>query len=212
MKMKRVLYFVIAILVLILVIFLGNTFRKFCILKSLSEKVKEYESLTNFHSKAFFEYLDGHKMTYDIYTKDEKQLYVIMQEDKETGKVQTISTYCDNEKMNTFYVSEDSKTVSLNENNRLQVRGIANTTLDLEIGNWDLFLQSMRTKVEKIEYKGKECYKIKAMHEAYFEKETGIMLKEVGSEALTSEFEYEIGNVTDDIFIEPNISEYEIRE
>ena len=50
------------------------------------------------------------------------------------------------------------------------------------------------------------------MHEAYFEKETGIMLKEVGSEALTSEFEYEIGNVTDDIFIEPNISEYEIRE
>ena len=49
----------------------------------------------------------------------------------------------------------------------------------------------------------------------WLEKDTGLMVKNTGgmgsSFGTVTNFKYEFGNVTDNIFIEPDISEYEVK-
>ena len=53
----------------------------------------------------------------------------------------------------------------------------------------------------------------KGKNEFYIEKETGLILKrEIGSPIQTIEYAYEFDNVKDEVFIKPDVSEYEIEE
>ena len=77
---------------------------------------------------------------------------------------------------------------------------------------------SVRAKIEKTVYNGKECYVIDSDRFAkdpnehtiyYIEKDTGLIVRQVDGTRNT-DYEYEFGNVEDKVFEEPNIAEYEI--
>ena len=84
----------------------------------------------------------------------------------------------------------------------------------------NLFYLALITPIKTIEYNGKECYFLDSaeLRHSYIEKETGLILKAIDGQSenndkgITEEYEYSFNNVDDSIFVEPNISEYEIKE
>ncbi len=92
----------------------------------------------------------------------------------------------------------------------------------------------MRHSIKEVEYNGKACYVVSPIFprgkthidytredvneqlkengkfEVYLEKDTGIMVKTTGNIYIPCEVEYEIGNVKDEVFIEPDLKYYEI--
>ena len=84
------------------------------------------------------------------------------------------------------------------------------------------FLSSAFTTFKVVEYNGKDCYLIEKSNlpifkdyeigtdknEIYVDKESGLIVKIVNDD-LTTEYEYEFDNVNDDIFVEPDINQYE---
>ncbi len=94
----------------------------------------------------------------------------------------------------------------------------------------------MRNSIKEVEYNGKACYVVSSIFpeektyvdytiedekqetketgrfEVYFEKDTGIMVKTTGNVYIPCEVEYEIGTVKDEVFVEPDLKDYEIVE
>lgn len=96
------------------------------------------------------------------------------------------------------------------------------------------FEEAMRNSIKDVEYNGKACYVVSPIFpqekthtafsiedgfqetketgksEVYLEKDTGIMVKTTGNIYIPCEVEYEIGNVKDEVFVEPDLKDYEI--
>lgn len=135
------------------------------------------------------------------------------------GEISKISTYVTDKRTDTFYETKDSKTVELDSEAMLTI----NVYNSLEAENdWQTFFGSILTSVKKTDYKGKECYIVNNFlspqflggstnDEVYVEKDTGLCVKATMNGTVT-EREYEFNNVSDEIFIEPNIGEYDIKE
>ena len=86
---------------------------------------------------------------------------------------------------------------------------------------WMAILGSIFANVKSTNYNGKECYIIKGFPsslsltfegaETYIEKDTGLYLKTIEGDR-TTERKYEFDKVDDSIFIEPDISQYTLKE
>ena len=88
---------------------------------------------------------------------------------------------------------------------------------------YHIFISAI-SSITSEEVNGKDCYQIVGLNGANYciDKETGLVLRSIGEIAVgndkgeqvdrVTDFRYEFDVVTDDDFIEPDISEYEIRK
>lgn len=216
-NIMKVVKIILIILLVIIVVFLTNAVIKFMIAKQLSENVKQYTSSENYHIKSISYDSDGTQITMNYYKKNDKEL-TIMERDK-NGTTDKISIYNNGSRKDVFYDNSEGKKVELN----------TDLTIDVQIydyfdmqSNLQLFGSNMFAKIKKVDYNGKECYLLNnsftltylwgaEVDEIYIEKDTGLVVKS-NIDNHISEREYEFDNVQDEIFAEPDISQYKLIE
>ena len=213
---KNVLKIALIIIAIFVVILIINTIRNYMIITDLQDKISQYQDSTNYSIKSVSTEKDGTIVNMEYYRKDNKQ--VVFLERNLNGKISKISMYDNGERTNTYTQTEDSKIAQLNRG-KIMTAQIYNH-LETE-NNWQTFLSCINSRIKLVDYKGRECYVIKGFmsattltsegSEKYIDKETGIYVKakEVG---IVNEREYEFDKVEDSIFIEPDVSQYNIKE
>lgn len=229
MKIAKMALGSIAIIILLVMLaFWANTLRNYRILEELSQTLKETQKISNYHLTTSCKIFNYGIQVQDIYRKGEKGASII----------QIITTTGDKDKQSYYYTKDKSicyregnmasniedkyeKTVEIDENYQFGLPEIGNWfLLDFEEGTKSKLWFSMRTKIGKTIYDGKECYVIENdrfskdpnEHTIYYiEKSTAVILKQING-INHMDYNYELGNVDDKVFIEPNIEEYELVE
>lgn len=219
-------------LLAILLIFVLSYTRKLIILISLSNKVDEYTNSTNYYKKTVrYNGYDDSIMTIENYVKDEK----IIDKFKLLSEFMTVNNtnYFNGEKVNSYYEIEfdeeteeykSRKTVQLNQEREL----LAFIPDYIDMSNPAMFFGlPLFSSIKSDKCDGKDCYRIAVTwfnnnydNIFYIEKDTGLLIRMLGHTTGTdnvkydsiSNLEYKFDVVTDDDFIEPDISEYEIEE
>lgn len=215
MDKKKIISIIGVVILAIIVILVAITFRKYIIITKLQTKVSQYSESSNFYTKSTTLTDDGTKVVIEYYKKDQKQMVKILKE--ENKEITTTLMYDNGESVDTFIESPNEKIAKLNRKTNISV----NIYNHLENENkWQTLLGCFSAKVKTNIYNDKECYIIRDFisstsltakdTEIYIEKDTGLLLKTVNATDNT-EKEYQFNNVTDDIFIEPEINQYEIQ-
>ncbi len=211
-KWLKILGIVIAILIMLVLI---HTIRNYVIITDLQNKISQYTNSINYYIKSIATVKDG-TITMEYYRKDNNQ--VVFLERNLNGTINKTAIYNNGEKTDTFIQTPDTKIAQLDSGTIMSIN-IYNH-LETE-NNWQTFIGSMLASVKSTKYNGKDCYIIKDFMsstsltfegaETYIEKDTGLFIKDIEGETVT-EKEYEFNNVDDSIFIEPDISQYELKE
>lgn len=211
MNKKTILKLIVAILLIAIVIFCIDTFRKYKIVREMQTNIATYLLKTNFHLTIKYNKDNIEKYT-EYYEKDSKQFAKI--KTVKDNEAKTVYLYNnDDNSINTFIENENEKTAKLNESGEV----FAEITNYLEtVDNWQTFRASILSKVRKEQYMDKDCYVITNFmpedekKEVYIEKDTGLCLKAVIGKSVT-EFTYEFDNVKDEVFTQPDISDYKVQ-
>jgi len=216
---KKILKIIGIVILVIFVLFMINTIRKLIIIKDIQRTASQYTSSTNYHIKSVGSGMnDGITTTINSYCKGNKRLTVI--ERSKDGKVDSkVSMYDNGERVDTFSESDEVKRVDIDSEANFSM-----PVYDYFDGssNMELICSAIASKVEKIEYNGKQCYRIaicptsstlqednSEISEVYIEKDTGLVIRTHFGKAI-AEREYEFNNVKDEVFIEPDLKEYEV--
>ncbi len=207
------------ILLAILIIFVINTGRNMIIISNLNNKADNHTKYSNYHKKTTNFTGDG-LVIIDTYYKDGKTATFLRRvKEEQTNK---ISAYQSGEITNMYYQTGDDKKVQLNQKNAFLATNIFNY---LESNNiLEILVRSVTTNIKTVNCNGKDCYLITDYFSsnilmskndgAYIDKETGLIIRMTMSGDSTdtvTDYAYEFDTVTDDIFIEPDISEYKIQ-
>lgn len=160
---------------------------------------------------------DGTTILSNYYEKDNKKAMIMTRiKDNETI---TMSMYKNGDTVNTYWVTPTENKAKLNSANEIWVE-IYNV---LEVNDgWQKFLASLTSFIGSKKYDGKDCYVSNNFlisttlngsekNEFYIEKDTGLFVFS-DIDNMTSKREYEFENVSDDIFVEPDITQFTISE
>jgi len=123
-------------------------------------------------------------------------------------------------RIDTFTETKDFKTVKLNSASSMVGAQIIDVFQTDNL--WQTFLYSIPARIKTAKIEEKNCYVIKNYlspyllygtnnTEYYIEKETGLVIKTIIDDT-TATREYEFDNVEDQIFVEPDVSQYTLRE
>ena len=221
------------IILLILLIFVAATGRKIYIISDLSSKAEKSITYTNYH-KTIYSHEKGNYTKSEIFSLENKKKIVttiISDEGKKTMTMYGTKTGEDSQGfeqylINTYIETEDSKTAKLNQNGGISVDP-QNPLYTENIVQ--LILQSIPTSIKETTFYNKECYYISNFEGVYspgpegmyIDKETGLLIglaayeykNPDGTEGRmpASEYLYEFDVVTDTDFVEPDISEFEVK-
>ncbi|MBR1540516.1 MAG: hypothetical protein IJ629_05065 [Clostridia bacterium] len=224
--LKRVLTILIIVLILILVVFWTNIVRKHLIIQDLRQKIAENRKVDNYYVKVKVDYENG--MQSYIFKKGNLELVKNENDDDET----IMYRYKDleNQTVNMYFINEDSKVAILRQKDESSFgESLFEDYFDIE-NQVDYLKFLAKVKISSKEYNGKSCYCINVdkcfeitdfgfivldineirnnePYELYIEKETGL---ELYSSLLLREYEYQFDVVTDEDFIEPNISDFKV--
>ena len=211
-------------IILLLIVFLCIivTSRKMIIISKLQSRANEYTNSINFH-RIIYSYAQDTYIKSEIFCLDNKKLVItttIVNGEKIVRKI-----YSDGEVANIYTETVEKKMVKLNQKMQMAV----NIYNSLYTENWwHLLISSLPATINTKEYNGKECYYITnyvspymlCQDGAYIDKETGLVVKTISTtENMTDgskyirpamDYVYEFDTVTENRFIEPYISEYEI--
>ena len=226
---KKMKILKIALLV-ILLIFMFRVTRNMIIIVSLDRKFNDYATSQNFYLKQILHSEDGTDIA-EIYKKDNRNVRKYRTTSETINYVCT--EYYNGQTTNTYYeikyVDENisKKMAYLNKKDETMPVIPNSITTDNPI---DFIITSLFSSITTENCNGKDCYRI-AIKEPftssliptyYIEKETGLTIRSLGTGArlkndgerddFISDYQYEFDVVTDEDFIEPDISEYEIEE
>lgn len=215
---KKILKTILIILLVLFVLFLLHSFRNFMIIRKLQKSIEPYLSSTNYHLHSINSQDNGDSIVMDYYKKGSKETSIIERvSEKNPTK---ISTYINDESVTTYIDTPSEKYVTPNRNIVLSINIYNWCESD---NNWQTFLISAFCNIRTSKYNEKDCYIISNFFSPYFlyesfdsnllyvEKDTGLLLKtQVGS--MVSERSYEFNTVNDSFFVQPNISEYTLKE
>ena len=212
MKNKKIIKVILLSIFIILLIIVIYVLRNFIIITNLQDNLTPYLSSTNYHLKTV---CDGDRTSsiVNYYTKDGKQ--VVIRENYANGVTNKVSMYDNGEIIISYYDNVTDKIVKLNIPSKISVN-IMSYFEGLFEGTMQKIYMSAMLKIQNTEYNGKSCYIISPLFSnettvEYIEKDTGLCLKAI-MYGETVEKEYEFANVDDEVFIEPDISEYTIKE
>lgn len=215
MRTKKVLKVIGIILIILLVLTLIHTIRNYIIITNLQNKIAKHSNSTNYSLKVESTKDDGTKIIMRYYQKDNKQA-VILERNSEENEIK-ISTYNNGERVDMFTETKDSKIAQLDTSAQISI----NVYNQLETDNkWQTFIGSIIAKIKTEKCNEKECYVITGFPSTtaltfegtkiYIDKDTGLLVKVV-EDGTISEREYEFNNVEDTIFVEPDISQYTLK-
>ena len=205
MNGKKILKIVLIVILVLVVLFLANIIRKVIILRDLEDKISKYDLKNNYNIIATSEQDNGQKTKMNFYKKDNKELSVL--ETEVNGNNAKISWYNNGERIDTFYEGVDYKRVEIDASfmPKLETYNIFESTFG---GDKNIFIKSMTLKISSTKIDDNECYLIKLGTDKYYvEKDTGLVINIVAYGMRASKT-YEFDNVADEIFIEPDISQY----
>lgn len=223
-KIAKIALGSIAIIILsIILTFWANTLRNYRILEELRQTLKETQKTSNYHLTMSTKAGNNGLIVMDIYGKDGKVVSMSQAITIYGQRYKTTSYFKGNRRA--LYKEGDNgkqyeKTVEIDENYNIGYWGVGNWFLEepeTEGGTSKLWL-STRVKIAKTTYQGKECYVIENdrfskdpnKHIIYYiEKDTGLIVRQIQNDE-NCDYEYEFGNVDDEIFKEPNREEYEL--
>ena len=227
------------IILIIVVAFIVNTGRKMYIITDLNNKAQEYIKLENYHRTSYS--LDnGNYIKEEVFSMGDRKK-IITTTMSEDGEKEVLTIYgtkigtapdtqsyppIEKYKQNMYKVTDTEKLALLDVeigmaiDNQEAFWGIKNTK--------DLIMSAITTSINKATYDGKECYYVSNSQNIlpntsmYVNKETGLLISTIASESKNvdgtteriagAEYQFEFGTVTEDDFIEPDISEYKIME
>lgn len=212
LKNKKIIIGLLLIIIAIIALFLGLTIRKFIIFKELSKRALQYDNITNYYEKV----VDSSGMDIEYFCKENKSKKIITDYKGETRK---LTMYNNSKEVNTYVIEPNgNKVARLGSKTSFSEPNVLGFRFDGDFWYWAKLL--IASNISTTELNGKECYYINGglLTNTYIEKETGLILKmqngtmSDGSEPIIQEYYYEFGTVTDNDFIEPNISEYTIQK
>ena len=211
------------IIFIIVAIFMIITITKMSIISSLSKKANTSLASTNYHEESI-SYEGDSLVNTNIYYKDGKKV-VFLERINKNG-VSKVTIYKKGEKENIYQEIGNEKIAILNQENGLQYSIAYNDIKDYNI--FSLFLTSIFTNIKEEECNGVPCYFLNSYNSslsfyqgAYISKDTGLVVRyrdgnlintDTGRKVdLLRDIYYEFDIVTDDIFTEPNLSDYKIK-
>lgn len=215
MRTKKILKIIGIILIILLVLTLIHTIRNYIIIRNLQNKISKYSNSTNYFVKSESTKNDGTKIIMKYYQKDNKQA-VFLEKTSNENEIK-ISRYNNGERVDTFTETKDSKVAQLDTSTLISV----NIYNQLETDNkWQTFIGSIISNIRSEKCNDKECYVIKGFTSTtsltfegtkiYIDKDTGLLVKVIEDETISNR-EYEFNNVEDTIFVEPDISQYTLK-
>lgn len=216
MEKKIIIKIILVIILIVTVVFLITTFKKFFILQDMQTNANLYVSSENFHKRIITNEDENMPIVTDVYKKGEKKLVIVQNEE---AKYKT-SLYYDGIQCDEFYETAEGKKAKLNTNATLMEPLILNYIATEN--SWGSFLASIYTHIEEVTFNEKECYLITGNlnsafsltssdeKEIYIEKETGLCVKIVYNNGKTEEMQYEFNHISDEIFVKPDVNQYEI--
>ena len=227
------------IILIIVVAFIVNTGRKMYIITDLNNKAQEYIKLENYRRTSYSLY-NGIYTKEEVFSMGDRKK-IITTTMSENGEKEILTIYgtkigtvpdtqsyppIEQYKQNMYKVTDTEKLALLDVeigmaiDNQEAFWGIENTK--------DLIMSAITTSINKATYDGKECYYVSNSQNIlpnssmYVNKETGLIISTMASEIKNVdgtteriagvEYQFEFGTVTEDDFIEPDISEYKIME
>lgn len=233
MKMKILKFILLGILLM----FLFSYIRKVIILVGLNNKSNKYTNSLNCYMKTInFTSAAEIMTTLENYKKDGKYIRKIKSL-SERSKV-TTTEYYNGENLNVYneieFEENDGehllrKTASLNSDKHVIYEPIIPNMIDIShpIGFFGIPILST---ISSEKCNGKDCYRIVLYSFGdndgtiyYIEKETGLLLRSIGVSSMyanvdgekydmITDYQYEFDVVTEEAFIEPDISEYNIED
>ena len=218
MKGKKILKIIGIILLIILILVVIHAIRNTIIISGLQNKVKQYSNSNNYHIKATTQVSENTTMIINQYQKEEKQL-LILERIVNDEKVK-ISYYNTGSRIDMFTETKDEKIAELGKVN--EILGL-NSITPLQTDNlWQTILYGLPTRITTVKVNDYECYSIDDFLSPYnllgknkteydIEKETGLVRKIILDDQISMR-EYDFENVDDSIFVEPDISQYKIKE
>ena len=224
MNKKKIIKICLIVLALILVLALVYMIRNYIIAKNIIEKnVAKALQSESIHTKTIIKEGDNVREIFDNYKKDDKELTINVMHSEGNDIETTIATYVHGTNKNTYYDNKSGKFIQQETVESVPEITEEQLYADLENeNNLTTFLSSAFTTFKVVEYNGKDCYLIEKSNlpifkdfesgndknEIYVDKESGLIIKVVNDD-ITTEYEYEFDNVNDDIFVEPDINQYE---
>lgn len=205
-KLRKVILWIVLILILV---FTLCTVRKMIIFSALSSKIKGYLNATNYHERIVSTTESGANLV-DYYVKDNKEKIEFSR--LEDNNINKIHVYKYDGSSNVYTEYNGEKTLRIDtglsmEINMIDEFGVMNLP--------QLMFYSTTVSVRSEKCNDKECYYIKGYFKdsegIFIEKATGLVLRRE-YENTSSNYEYNFNCVTDDIFAEPDRSEYAINE
>ena len=211
----KVMLIIIAILIVILII---HSIRNYIIITDLQKKISKYDDSSNHFIKSVSTESNGTIIKSEYYQKDDKQ--VLFLEKKANEEIVKISIYNNGKRIDIFTETKDVKEVTLNSGPLININIINYLETD---NKWQTIICSVMSKIKSTKYNGKDCYIVKGFmsssslsyeeQETYIDKDTGLALKIKATDIINEiEYEYEFNNVDDEIFAEPDISQYTLIE
>ena len=216
-----VLKSIILLIVLIFVVIIG---RKVIIISDLQSKANEYVNSKNYH-RIIYTYDKDETAKLEVFVLgDKKRVIRTMMIENERNVTEM---FFDGNKTNIYIENGNKKIAKLNQ--KLIIAESLYNALYTENFGYMLFA-SIPASVSNKEFNGEECYYITNFNSIYNEskdgiyidKETGLILRSVTTtETMTNgdkfvlhtkDYVYEFNTVTDEDFIEPDISEYDVQE
>ncbi|MCI9039132.1 MAG: hypothetical protein HFJ29_04605 [Clostridia bacterium] len=217
---KKVLKVIGIIVLIIIALFMINTIRKLAIIKNIQKNANQYTSSKNYHIKSVGSGMNEDSTTIiNSYCKGDNTL-TTLEMTRDGEKIHKLSVYDNGIKKDVFTETSKQKVAEMDvEESMNLIMPIYNYFEGAS--NMQLIWMAIVSRVEDIEYNGKQCYRVanspsssvlktdnNNIDEVYIEKDTGLVIRTHFGNTI-SEREYEFNNVQDDIFTEPDIREYE---
>lgn len=211
---------ILIIIGIIFIIFIIHTVRNMIILRGLETKVSKYVDSQNHYEKIINNTIQTTTVT-EYYCKDDKAILNLTTTLKDTGEVRKLTNYFEGEKTNT-YIDANGDKIAMLDSNGLPSK-IMIISMNFDDNLWYLLQASATSFIKSEECNGKECYNVDGafLDEMYIEKDTGLIIKsyqgmtkdENGNKSdIVVEYYYEFDNVDESVFVEPDISEYEVQK
>ena len=210
---KKILKYVVIILVIILILFLGNIIRKTYIISRYKEQSQEYSQITNFYKK----YKENNYSTVEIWRKDNVILYKRTSDDG-------IRMIYNNLDENIRWIINDTKIEDTVNKTALKIEEkeeldnlFADDLLDNEIDAnniWEYINLAFKCSITSKDYSGIGCYEINYQDKLlqYINKENYLCVRTLSGDNDTGLIEYRLNDITEEEVALPDMSNFEINK
>ena len=209
---KKVLIIIPIIILIALIIFISNLIKKANIIEEYSNKLKEYQNLTNFYAKFNYITLEGNDIrTSEIWKKDD---ITIQKDITGDGIIRTIYYDKDNILILTDVGVAKEGAKMRNTENFGKFIVLEDATYYIENNLWENIKAAFTTKISTEKVDGKQCYKFYISDDFQFivDKENMLKIEEINGKHKIELVDYSIGNLTDEDVKMPSTVGYDIEE